>query len=126
MSADVIFQTVRNISGKLNITLKERSYVNIFIIAILLLRTFSIAYLSLMSDGDNMKTKRNKAYEFLKKKFSYTDIFRLILSEVPYKKKHIFLLLLIIHLYPVQRFFSLLFLIRKEPYRFFSVSHIPQ
>jgi hypothetical protein len=101
MSADVVFQTVRNISGKLNITLKERWYVNIFIIAILLLRTFSIAYISLMFDGDNMKTKRNKAYEFLKKKFSYTEIFRLILSEIPYKKKYIFLLLLTIHLYRV-------------------------
>jgi hypothetical protein len=101
MSADMIFQTVGNISGKLNLTLKERLYVNIFITAIIFMRTFSIAYLSLMFDGENLKTKRNKAYEFLKKKFSYTEIFRLILSEIPYKKKHIFLLLLIIHLYSV-------------------------
>jgi len=89
-SAGVIFRTAGKISGKLNITLKEKLYVKIFIIAILLLRTFSIAYLSLMFDGENLKTKRNKAYEFLKKKFSYTEIFRLILSEIPYKKKAYF------------------------------------
>ena len=97
MSAEVIFQTVGNILGKMNITLKEKFYMGTFIIAVLLLRTFSIVYLSMMISGGNLKTKRNKAYEFLRRKFSYTEIFRLILSEFPYKKTYIFLLLLIIH-----------------------------
>jgi len=121
MSAEVIFQTVGNILGKIRITLKEKEYIGTFIVSILFLRTFSIAGLSLMFAGENLKTKRNKAYEFLKKKLSYTEIFRLILSELPYKKNHIFLLLLTIHGYSVKEFFSLLFLIRKERYRFFSV-----
>jgi hypothetical protein len=64
MSAEAIFQTVGNILGKLNITHKERWYVGIFIIAVLFLRTFSIAYLSLMFEGENLKTKRNKAYHY--------------------------------------------------------------
>ncbi len=121
MSAEVIFQTVGNILGKMKITLKDKLYVGTFIISVLFLRTFSIAYLSMMFLGENLKTKRNRAYEFLKKKFSYTEIFRLILSEIPYKKNHIFLLLLIIHGYSVKEFFSLLFLIRKEQFRFSSV-----
>jgi hypothetical protein len=97
MSAGIIFQIVGNILGKLEITFKEKLYVGTFIISVPVLRTFSPAYLSLMSVGENLKTERNKAYEFLKKKLSYTKIFRLILSEVPYKKTHIFLLSLIIH-----------------------------
>jgi hypothetical protein len=121
MSAEVIFQIVGKIVGKMKITLKEKFYVGTFIISVLFLRTFSIAYLSVILSGKNLKTKRNKAYEFLKKKFSYTEIFRLILSEHPYKKNRIFLLLLTIHGYRVKKFFLQLFLIKKEQYRLLSV-----
>jgi hypothetical protein len=89
MSAEVIFQTVGNILGKMRITLKQKEYIGTFIISVLFLRTFSIAGLSLMFAGENLKTKRNKAYEFLKKKLSYTEIFRLILSELPFRIKKI-------------------------------------
>ena len=61
-----------------------------FIISVLFLRTFSTAYLSLMFHVENMKTERNRAYEFSKKKFSHTEIFRLILSEIPYEKNSYF------------------------------------
>jgi hypothetical protein len=90
MSAEVIFQIVGNIPGKMSITLKEKLYTGYFIISVLVLRTFSISYLSVMFPGENLETERNRAYEFLKKKLSYTEIFRLILSEIPYKKKIIF------------------------------------
>jgi hypothetical protein len=62
MSAEVIFQTVRNILGKMNITLNEKIYIGTFIISVLFLRTFSIAYLSLMFVRENLKTERNRAY----------------------------------------------------------------
>ena len=86
MPEHTIFQTVGNIVGKMKITLNEKIYVGTFITAVLLFRTFSISYLSLMFEEKKMKTGRNKAYGFLKKKFSYTEIFRLILSELPYKE----------------------------------------
>jgi hypothetical protein len=121
MSADVIFQTVRNILGKMRITFQEKLYVGTFIVSVLFLRTFSIAGLSLMFAGENLKTERNKAYEFLKKKFSHTEIFRLIVSELPYKKTYIFLLSLIIHGYVIKGLYSHLFLIKKEQFRLLSV-----
>jgi hypothetical protein len=92
-------EVIREILGKMKMPLKEKMYVGTFIISILILKTFSIASLSLTFIGENLKTKRNKAYKFLNRKFYYTEIFRLILSEIPYKKTYIFLLLLIIHGY---------------------------
>ena len=65
MSAGIIFQIVGNIPGKPEITFKEKVYVGTFIISVPVLRTFSAAYLSPMSVGENLKTERNKAYEFL-------------------------------------------------------------
>lgn len=116
----MIGKVISEILGKMKMTLKEQRYVGIFIISILIFRTFSIAGLSLLFFGENLKTKRNKAYEFLKKKFSYTGIFRIIISETAYKKTYTFLLLLIIHGYWVKKLFLLLFLIRKEQYRLLS------
>jgi hypothetical protein len=113
-------KVISEILGKMKMTLKEKMSVGTFIISILIFRTFSIASLSLMCVGENLKTKRNKAYEFLKKKFSYTDIFRIIISETAYKKTYTFLLLLIIHGYRVKKLFLLLFLIKKEQYRLLS------
>ena len=113
-------KVISEILGKMKMTLKEKMSVGTFIISILIFRTFSIAGLSLMFVGENLKTKRNRAYAFLKKKFSYTDIFRTIISETAYKKTYTFRLLLIIHGYWVKELFLLLFLIRKEQYRLLS------
>jgi hypothetical protein len=113
-------EVISEILGKMKITLKEKMYVGTFIISILIFRTFSIATLSLTSEGDNPKTKRNKAYEFLRKKLSYIGIFGIIISETALKKTYIVLLLLIIRGYWAKEFFSLLFLIRKERYRLLS------
>ena len=114
-------EVISEVMGKMKMTLQEKMYAGTFIIAILILRTFSIASLSLVFIGENLKTKRNRAYRFLNRKFYHTEIFRVILSEIPYKKTRIFLLLFIIHGYQVKRFCSLLFLIRKERYRLLSV-----
>jgi hypothetical protein len=88
----------------MNIPLKEKFYMGTFIIAVLFLRTFSVLYLSLMLQGGNLKTKRNKAYEFLNKKFSCAEIFRVILSEIPYKKSY-FPIITDYTRYPVKKFF---------------------
>ena len=93
----MLCKMISEILCKMKMTLKEKMYIGTFIISVSVLRTFSIAYSAMMISGGNLKTERNKAYEFSKRKFSYTEIFRLILSEFPYKKTYIFLLLLIIH-----------------------------
>lgn len=71
-----------------------------------------------------MKTGRNKAYGFLKEKNFLIQKFSDWFIELPYKENLYFLLLLIILLYSVKRFFSLLFLIRKEHSVFFPYNRL--